>query len=73
MGELELLAVCLCKGYIQPLKNYLDECGANNLEDVKILLKPPTIYCVREFNEGYSRDNIIMLNKTIRRIYTNYK
>ncbi len=73
MGELELLAVCLCKGYLQPITNYLEDCGCTNIDDAKILLKPPIIYCVKEFNDGYSTDNVKMLNKTMKIIYSKYK
>lgn len=72
MNELELLSVCLCKGYLDPIRNYLDDCNAKSLDDVRILLKAPILLCVREFNEGYSQDNIPMLNKTMKRISLNY-
>ena len=65
MNELEILAISLCKGYVGPLLNYLEDCGAKNMDDIKILLKAPILYCVSEFNDGYSRDNVQELNKTI--------
>lgn len=72
-NELQLLALCLCKGYIQPISNYLEDCGAKNIEDVKVLLKPPIMYCVKEFNEGYSTNNQDTLNITIKIIHSKYK
>lgn len=72
MNELEILAISLCKGYIGPLLSYLEDCGAKDIDDVKILLKAPILYCISEFNEGYSRDNVQELNKTILTIKNKY-
>ena len=72
MNELEILAISLSKGYINPILCYLEDCEARDLDDVRILLRGPILYCISEFNEGYSRNNITELNKSILTIKNTY-
>ena len=47
--ELEILAISLCKGYTPYILRYLDDCQARSLEDIKILLRAPILFCLTEF------------------------